>query len=462
MSDALSGVRRALVIGLGRSGIPASEALLERGVEIVVADRSDDVDPPVTLVEGAELHLGATEQDTAALVDGVDLVVPSPGVPETSAPLRRALDRDVPVWSEPELGYRLAPRRVVAVTGTNGKTTVTELVVAMLTAADIGAVACGNIGHAFITAALSPGDEVLVAELSSFQLRFVDELHAEVAGITNLAPDHLDWHPDTRAYAAAKARLWRSQGPDDWAVGCIDDAAGADLVRTHAPGRIAWASAHEAPRVGVGPVDGAIRARLPAFEGELLPISALTSTAPHHVANVSTAACLALLAGAPSDAVSAAAAQHHPGHHRLELVAERAGIRFVDDSKATNPHAAIAALRAVERDGDVVWIAGGLAKGLDLTPLRGALDRVRHAVLIGAATDRFEDLLAPAGVPTTRAGSIEEAVEQAARIATTGDTVLLAPACASFDQFRDYVERGERFNAAVRRTTGEEVGARGG
>lgn len=464
MSDRpLPALDRALVVGLGRSGVPVVRALLDTGVEVVAADSNREVSLPPAIARRVELHVGATDDAVAGLVDGVDLVVPSPGVPEGAPVLGRALDRSVTVWSEPELGYRLAPRQIIGVTGTNGKTTVTELTAKMLADRDRPVIACGNIGNVFTDAARSsPGDALLVAELSSFQLRFVDALHPAVGVLLNLAPDHLDWHADMESYAAAKARIWAAQGGDDWAVGNADEPRSADLVRRHAPGRVAWVSADRVPAVGVGVADGVLTADLPTFDGPLLAVDELPLAAPHHIANVAAAAAAALLAGADPAPVAAAARRFRPGAHRLELVGERGGVRYVDDSKATNPHAAVAALRATaDGTGGIVWIAGGLAKGLDLRPLGAALAAVRHVVLIGAAADRLGELAGEHGVPATRAATMEEAVRAAADHAEPGDTVLLAPACASFDQFVDYADRGDRFAAAVSTLGRRRPGGRG-
>lgn len=450
-SGALDDVRRALVIGLGRSGGPACRALHAAGVQVVVADEAADIDVPEDLRDRVEVHLGAGDDELIALLDDVQLLVPSPGVPEHSPPVREALARGVAVWSEPELGWRLAPRRLVAVTGTNGKTTVTELTAAMLQSSGIDAVACGNIGHPFSAAALGADAEAtLVAELSSFQLRFCHRLRPDVGVLLNLAPDHLDWHGGQEAYAQAKARMWQEQRTDDWAVASHDDAPAARLAEAHAVGRIAWASAECMPELGVGVSDGALIARLPGFDAHILDLDELPLAVPHHISNLAAAACAALLAGADIESVAQVARDRRPGSHRLQEVAVIDGVRFIDDSKATNPHAAAAALRAVRSaSSPIVWIAGGLAKGIDLGVLASDLTGVEHAVFIGDAADRLAEVAAAADVPWTKAGSIEEAVHAAVEVAREGDTVLLAPACASFDQFRDYAERGERFAAAV-------------
>jgi UDP-N-acetylmuramoylalanine--D-glutamate ligase len=445
----LGTVARALVVGLGASGRAAVRVLTAAGVEVVVVEQRPDHPAAAAIADaGVTVQLG---RPAVEVLDAtIDLVVPSPGVPEGAPVLRAAAARGVPVWSEPELGLRLHPRPLVAVTGTNGKTSTTELLAAMLTADGRDVRACGNIGTPVCEAAADAGpNTVLVAELSSFQLRFAGHLRPQVGVLLNLAPDHLDWHPDLAAYGAAKARLWEAQQPGDWAVANADDPLTVALRDRHAPaGHAAFSGSASVP-LGVGVEDGMLVARLPAGVTPLLAVTDLPAPqAPHLVANVAAAATAALLAGAAPSAVVTAARAFRPGRHRLEVVAtDPRGVRYLDDSKATNVHAATAALRAV---GSAVWIAGGLAKGVELAPLAAELAGVHDAVLIGTAADELALVCDRAGVPAHHAPSIEAAVALAATLAHPGDDVLLAPACASFDQFASYAERGERFAAAAR------------
>lgn len=441
----LAGAGRVLVIGLGRSGRAAIDALAAEGMDVVAVDAAEEP-PQEPLPDGVELRLGTDGTDE---LEEVDLVVPSPGVPEHAPVLQAALHASVPVWSEPELGWRLAPRRLVGITGTNGKTSVTELTSQMLQADGVAAVACGNIGNPFTTAALgSDEDAVLVAELSSFQLRFCHRLRARVGVLLNLEPDHLDWHGDLATYGAAKARIWRGQQKGDWAVVNADDAVVSRLAAEHARHGVAWFSGGVATdAIGVRWRGDELIAHLPSFEGPVVSAAALSIDAPHHRANVAAAACAALLSGASAEAVTAAASAFRPGAHRLEIVVTHDGVTYVDDSKATNVGSARAALRSFER---IVWIAGGLAKGADLSELADELGTVRHAILIGEAADELREVCHSRDVPTTRADSMPEAVAAAAEVAEAGDTVLLAPACASFDMFRDYAARGDEFATAAR------------
>jgi UDP-N-acetylmuramoylalanine--D-glutamate ligase len=445
----LDGVRRALVIGLGVSGRAAAELLDARGVEVtLVEDRAEHPGIEAARSAGLDVVTGDARPDLADL----DLVVPSPGVPESAPVLREAQERGVPVWSEPELAWRHRPLRLLAITGTNGKTSVTELVAAMLTAGGHEAVACGNIGTPMSALVRSLDDRaVLVAELSSFQLRFAHRLRPEIGALLNLADDHLDWHDDAEAYHRAKARIWGAQATDDWAVVNVDDPVAAALRDRWAPGRRADVTLSAPPgRDGLGVADGKLVADLPGYRGPVVALEDLRLDAPHHHANVAAAATVALLAGAEVDAVAEAARTFHPGRHRLELVAEAQGVRYVDDSKATNVHAAAAALHSADR---IVWIAGGLAKGADVGMLAEHLGAVRHAVLIGEAAAALAEVCAGAQVPSQRAASMEEAVAAASSVAEPGDTVLLAPACSSFDQFENYAERGTRFAEAARTVT---------
>jgi UDP-N-acetylmuramoylalanine--D-glutamate ligase len=437
---------RALVVGLGASGRAAAAVLAEAGATVTIVD--DRRDHPQAEEARAAGHHVVLERPAVDLIDAVDLVVPSPGVPEHAPVLEAATAAGLPIWSEPELGWRLHPHRLLAITGTNGKTSTTELLAAMVAAGDVEAVACGNIGTPFsAAAAAAAADAVLVAELSSFQLRYAGSLRPEVGVLLNLADDHLDWHGGAEAYALAKGRLWEAQGTEDWAVANAADPATVRLRDRCAAGRHALFSG-EGPvgGVGVGVVADHLHASTPAFSGPLLAIDALPLRAPHHVANVAAAACAALLAGIAPDAIAPTAAGFRPGRHRLALVHEADGIRWVDDSKATNVHATAAALRSAD---SLVWLAGGLAKGVDLAALAPHLGAVHDAVLFGTAAAELAEVCASAGVAARVVDTIDEAVEVARGVARPGDTVLLAPACASFDQFRDYAERGDRFAAAV-------------
>jgi UDP-N-acetylmuramoylalanine--D-glutamate ligase len=392
-----------------------------------------------------------TGADADRLLHAVDLVVPSPGVPEGHPLLQAAQRAGVPLRSEVDLAAeRLAGagRTLVAVTGTNGKTTVTELTLAMCTASGLDAVAAGNIGAPLLDEAGAPTDRLVVAEVSSFQLALTTEaFRPRVAAILNLADDHLDWHRTFDAYARAKARIFRAQGAGDLLVFNADDPVVAALA-AEAPGRTiaftvaAGAAAGYRVRVGVaGPV-------LVSADGrELVAVDGLAATAPHDLANALAAAALALEVGATPEGVADALRAFAKGAHRLQVVGEVDGVRYVDDSKATNVHATLAALRGFPR---AVLVAGGRNKGLDLTPLRAGADHLVAVVAIGDAGPEIEAVFRGA-VPVTVATSMADAVQAARALASPGDVVLLSPACASFDWYRSYAERGDDFAREVRR-----------
>jgi UDP-N-acetylmuramoylalanine--D-glutamate ligase len=449
---------RAVVIGLATSGRAAAEALLAEGAEVRISESKPrealaGVEPPV----GSSLLAGGHRPEH---LDGATLVVVSPGVPEGAEVLRWAKERRIPIWSELELGARLCSVPFVAVTGTNGKTTTTEVIAAAMRAGGLDALACGNVGYPFSTAALERHD-ALAVEASSFQLRFTASLHPRVSVLLNLAPDHLDWHGSFERYRDAKARIFANQGGDDVHIGNGDDAQAAACSRS-APCQVAWFREREPEPGQVGVVGGSIVARgfgPAAIDAALGP---LPFDAPrfHADAAAATAACLAF--GLDAASVSAALAGFRIPPHRGQQVDVVGGVRFIDDSKATNPHAAQSSLQAYD---PVVWVAGGLAKGASFDDLVVAVrGRLRGVVLLGRDRDVIAGALsrhAP-DVPVIVVGddetgpvggghAMERVVGAATELARPGDTVLLAPGCASMDMFANYAERGDAFADAVRR-----------
>jgi UDP-N-acetylmuramoylalanine--D-glutamate ligase len=369
------------------------------------------------------------------LLEGIDLVISSPGFSERSRPVVESLERGVPVWSEIEFAFRNIDVPVIAVTGTNGKTSVTEATAAMLDASGLDAPATGNIGSP-VSDFTGGSHDLLVVETSSFQLRFTEEFHPVAAAITNVAIDHLDWHGSTYSYQEAKSRIYANQTTDDLLVYDIDDEGAAKLA-SGAPSELFPVSGTRLPEGGGG-VDGdTLRVREVAVD-----VSDLTSDDPIHLVNLACAAALALRMGANPEGVTAAAIAYRPGAHRRTVVARADGVTWVNDSKATNPHAALASIRA---HGSVILIAGGLAKGVDLTPL---VDEENVWMIIGIG-EAGPDLVVAAGERGRLAGTLEIAVEVAGAAARPGDTVLLAPGCASFDQFVSYAARGDRFAELV-------------
>ncbi|HAX81832.1 MAG TPA: UDP-N-acetylmuramoyl-L-alanine--D-glutamate ligase [Actinobacteria bacterium] len=423
----------ALVIGAAISGRAAAGLLRAQGHKVVLYDR----DPEALAGVDADVAHGG-EWDRAFL-DGVDLVVPSPGVPEHAAPVADAIRAGLTIWSELELGYRHAGLPVMAVTATNGKTTITEVAAAMLNASGVRAAAVGNIGDPLC--AVDPALwDVLVVEASSFQLRFIDSFHASAAVLLNVAPDHLDWHLTMERYVAAKQRVLERQTASDIVVFDADDP-GASAAVAPAVARRVPVSGSRLPSGGWGRDGDTLQ-----IEGARVPLADLWRRDAAFVVDLAAAAAGAMHLGANPVAAAAVARSFRPGRHRRELVGSWDGVDWVDDSKATNPHAAIAAIRAYP---SVVLIAGGRAKGLDLTPL-AAEPNVRALVAIGEAAPALMAVAPGAQV----ADSIDQAVAYADAAARGGDTVLLAPGCASFDMFSSYADRGDRFAAAVRARKG--------
>jgi UDP-N-acetylmuramoylalanine--D-glutamate ligase len=441
--------RQIAVVGLGASGVAAARILAERGARVRVTESRplDEVAAAANEAEaaGAEVVAGGHH---ASHLDAVDLVVTSPGVPEHAPVLRWAVEQGLPVWSELELGSRLVRCPYVGVTGTNGKTTTTEMVAAAMRRAGLDAIACGNVGYPFSLAATEDHD-ALAVEASSFQLRFHESFHPKVSVLLNLAPDHLDWHGSFEAYREAKRRVYALQGDGDTHVGNRDDRLAAGLS-ADAPCALAWFTVGE-PRAGeAGYANGELVARL---GGEHL-LGRVRGPASFR-ADAAAAAAAAISFGVDPPAVAAAIGAFEPLPHRGTVVAEVEGIRFIDDSKASNPHAALAALEELT---GAVLIAGGQSKGIDLSPLAAATPSLAGVVVLGEAADELARLF-EGRVPVRRAASMEQAVAQAHALAEPGSSVVLAPACASWDMFRDYRDRGDRFAAAAR-ALWERAGAR--
>jgi UDP-N-acetylmuramoylalanine--D-glutamate ligase len=442
---------RAVVVGMGASGAAAAEVLASEGAQVRVTEArpAGGLAVPAVLADlGVEVLAGGHDP---AHLDGATLVFTSPGVPQDAPVLAWAAARGLPIWGELELGAQVCEVPTIAVTGTNGKTTTVELVAACLRAGGVDAVACGNVGHPFPLAARE-GHAALVVEASSFQLRFHRSYHPRVSVLLNLAPDHLDWHGSFEAYAAAKARVYLNQDDGDIHVGNGDDPAAA-AVSWAAPCSLRWFRTLRRPadgEVGYDPAGELISrmdhgARLGWVDGDRAG----------YRADAAAAAAAAIGFGVAPESVAAGIAGFEPLRHRGETVAVVDGIRFIDNSKATNVHAALAAIDTVH---GAVLIAGGVAKGVDLAPLLAARDRIAAVVAIGEAAPDLVALF-DGVVPAPRAASIEEAVRLARGLVGPGGVVLLAPACASWDMFRDYAERGDRFAVAAREL--REVGARG-
>ncbi|HEX6754009.1 MAG TPA: UDP-N-acetylmuramoyl-L-alanine--D-glutamate ligase [Solirubrobacterales bacterium] len=433
-----------LVVGLARSGQAVARMLAGRGEEVVGVD-SGHPDGAAGLLEvGVEVVLDA---DGLALLEGVRTVVKSPGVPREAPVIAAALERGVDVVGELELGWRTIPNRFVAVTGTNGKTTVVEWLGHVYRAAGEPVVVAGNVGTPLSALAGDVDPETtVVCEASSFQLEDSVAFAPECAVFLNLAPDHLDRHGDLPAYLGVKLRIFANQGSEDVAVYNADDPALADVDLGGRARRVAFGHG-AAPDCEVALAEGAI-----FYEGEpLLASGDLGLPGEHNVANAMAVAAAALTMGIDRDAVREGLRSFAGVPHRLEQVAETGGVRFVDDSKATNVASATAGLRAFV--GGVHAILGGSEKGEGYEPLLEPVREVCTACyLTGASAERLGKALAPAtesGVELHRCDDLGDAVRRAAAAARPGETVLLSPACASFDAFENFERRGERFRELV-------------
>ncbi|MCM2414636.1 UDP-N-acetylmuramoyl-L-alanine--D-glutamate ligase [Streptomyces sp. RKAG290] len=462
--------KHVTVAGLGVSGIPAARVLHGLGAVVTVVNDGDDERSRAQAAElraqGVSVRLG----DGDTLPESTELIVTAPGWKPDKPLFAAAAEAGVPVWGDVELAWRLrgpgaAPW--LAVTGTNGKTTTVRMLASILAAAGLRTAAVGNIGVSLLDAVL--GEEkydVLAVELSSYQLHWSPSLRAHSAAVLNLAPDHLDWHGSMEAYVADKGRIYEGNS-----VACVYNAAdGAteDLVRAadveEGCRAIGFTLGTPGPSQ-LGVVDGILVDR--AFvtnrqkqAQELAEVADVNPPAPHNIANALAAAALARAFGVEPAAVRDGLRAFRPDPHRIEHVAEAGGVTYIDDSKATNTHAAEASLASYD---PIVWIAGGLAKGAAFDELvTGCAKRLRGVVLMGAdralireALTRHAPEVPVVDLDRTDTGAMSEAVREAARLARPGDTVLMAPACASMDMFVNYNKRGEAFADAVRALAAE-------
>ena len=453
-----------VVAGFGRSGRAAAARAGRCGLPVTVVDARPEAEFEADLdaLPGAARFVA--ESAAAPVLAGADLLILSPGIDPRREPYAGAIASGVPVISEIELGWRFVEASVIAVTGSNGKSTVTSMAVALLSAAGFEARACGNIGRPLCDALdEQTADTRLVIEVSSFQLEHTHSFAPDVAVLLNVTPDHQDRYGDFADYAAAKDNLFAFQGTDDVAIVCADDPAAAE-----AAGRLAARRArHEGPALllygdGVpsavpdhaAGVDGdRLVVRLGARSHTVGRVGDLPLPGPHNRLNGLAALAAALCAGAGPDRVAAALPSLAALPHRLETVGERDGVRFINDSKATNIASAAMALRSFP-PGTVHAILGGRDKGADFTALGGDLrDRARAVYLIGEAAPRIAAALGPALAGTLRVDvfpDLAAAFSRASAAARPGETVLLAPACASFDAYAGFKERGEHFRALAR------------
>jgi UDP-N-acetylmuramoylalanine--D-glutamate ligase len=426
-----------LVVGLARSGVAAAVALRARGEQVIGVDQDAALRTDALLAAGAELHLGA---EPLALLDRVRAVVKSPGVPRTTPLIEAARGRGLPVLGELELAWRMLANEFIAVTGTNGKTTTVELIGHIHRAAGLTVAVAGNVGTAASSLVGSLAPEATVAcEASSFQLEDTSCFAPDAAVLLNVTPDHLDRHDTMQAYVAAKLQIFARQDDRDVAVA----PAGLDeRIGERIGGRA------RSIRFGAGAIDG-----LWLRDGELLwreqPLLAAAEVrmrGRHNLDNAMAAAAVCLARGVDRGAVCAGVRSFPGVAHRLEEVARRGGVTYVNDSKATNVASTLVALDAFGADRTIHLILGGQGKGQDFAPLRFAVERSCRAVyLIGEDARTIAGALEGMKTPVHECADLERALAGSQRAARSGDVVLLSPACASFDQFADFEARGERF-----------------
>jgi len=438
--------QRVVVVGAARSGVAAAHLLVTRGASVVLTDTRQTIEPADELRRaGVVLELGGHRADT---LNSADLIVLSPGVSPRQVDVAAARAAGVPVIGELELASRWLAGRVVAITGTKGKSTTTTLIGRMLAEGGLKAAVGGNIGVPLSAqVAGSAPDVIHVVEASSFQLETTEQFRPWIAVLLNLSADHLDRHDSLEEYAAAKGRIFSNQQADDYAIVNVDDAPSQALARTRA--RLVPLSPSAAIADGIVVTTEAIAHRRAGVDTALVPVAAVRLLGRHLLTDVAAAAAVAEIAGVSAEAMVRAVEGFTGLEHALEPVSSIQGVAFVNDSKATNIESAARAIESIEQG--LVVILGGRFKGGDFADLRAPLvDRQASVVAIGEAAPLVTAALA-ASVPVRDAASIDDAVRLGFAMAPPGGTVLLAPACASFDMFADYAERGRRFKDAVAR-----------
>jgi UDP-N-acetylmuramoylalanine--D-glutamate ligase len=441
--------KRVLVVGLARTGIATALFCAGRGARVTATESRPESEVAEAAAKlraaGCVLELGGHREETFL---ARDLIVPSPGVPADAAPIRAARAKGIPVWSELELAYRFLKGKLIGITGSNGKTTTTSLIAHLLQTAGLPVILAGNIGTPLIARVEETSEGcVSVVEMSSFQLELIATMRPDISVFLNLTPDHLDRHASLDTYGRAKARIFENQTAADFAILNADDAP----TVSYAPARpqVFWFSRKQPVAQGAYVRGEEIIFRRDAAEEVLLLVEEIGLPGAHNLENVLAAVAAARLAGADAAAIAGGVRSFAGVEHRLEFAGEIRGVRYYNDSKATNVDATLKALDAFS--GRVLIILGGKDKGSDYTVLRESLrEKAVLALLIGAAAEKIASQIS-GSVPMERAGTLERALEIAEHHAQPGDIVLLAPACASFDQFENYEHRGRVFKQIVRR-----------
>lgn len=441
------GGKKVLVVGLGRSGVAAAEFLAARGARVTANDAQGEEKIAAAerlRTQGIAVIAGSHPRE---LFENADLIVASPGVPLTIEPFKYARAAGVPVISEVELAARFLRGRLIGITGTNGKTTTTTLIYELLRQAGLNAQVGGNIGTPLVSLVESSrGDGFTVIEISSFQLEAVEQLHLFTAVVTNVTPDHLDRYASFEEYVEAKTNIFRNQTPEDLAVLNYDDER-VRRMHERTAAHVVYFSRERELDEGIFLRGDDVVSRSGASERVLIRCDEIGIRGTHNLENVMAALAVGLACGAVPDSMRQTVQDFKGVEHRLEFVAEVDGVKFYNDSKATNVDSAIKSLEAFERG--VILILGGKDKGGDYAPLAPLVrERCGHVILIGAAADKIEAALRGTK-PLHRAATMPDAVRLGKQLARAGDTVLLAPACASFDMFDNYEHRGRIFKQSV-------------
>lgn len=441
--------KKILVVGLGKSGLAASRVLREKGAMVTACDirsikelgSSVDrlVDKGVKVVHG---YPTVTKKNT-------DLVVTSPGVPKTEPPLVEAKKAGIPVWGELELAYRFSPSPFIGITGTNGKTTTTALVGEILKKNRYPSIVGGNIGLPLVeeVVRLTP-EHIVVAEVSSFQLENIEKFRCRVAVVLNLTPDHLDRHYSLEGYLAAKAEILKNQQPEDYVVLNYDNLL-TRMLAERATAQVVFISQQQILERGVYVKDKQIVINLDGEEKPVIPVDEIRIRGTHNLENALAAVACTRVLGIEEEVIAQTLRDFAGVEHRLEFVTEVDGVQYINDSKATNPDAVIKALEAFPNP--LILIAGGKNKGYDFTELAAKIkERVKALVLVGQAEPEIREAVEKTGFKNIHsAATFEEAVITASSLAEAGDVVLLSPACASWDMFKSFEERGDLFKKIV-------------
>ena len=446
--------KTALVVGAGRSGLSAARFLLGGGAHVILSDSRDrtaldasisGLDESAGVTGALELELGGHRPES---FERCDFAVVSPGVPLTLPEFEMCRKAGIPIMAEIELAFRHLRGRIIGITGSNGKTTTTSLVSELLTGAGMRGYAAGNIGIPLTDlVADSTPEDIYAVELSSFQLEGIRDFRPWIGSVLNLTPDHMNRYDSYENYAAAKRRIFMNQGTDDFAVLNADDAATASIAAELRATPVMFSRLKEIPYGAFVRNERAVF-REPRGEKDLFPLESIRLRGSHNLENVLAACTMAILAGVPPETLDKSVQKFEGVEHRIEFVSEIDGVQYFNDSKATNVDAAIKSIESFP--GNILLIAGGQDKGGNFLLLRKPVQqRVKRLVLIGEASGAIRDSLGDV-VETSNAETMQEAVLFCKQHAKSGDIVLLAPACASFDMFRDYEHRGRIFKDAVR------------